>query len=164
MLNKLAVACIFAAFAVLIFPLIQGQEGEPAAVEIPEDCMKCLCRASSFCNLTAPCTTGSQYLCGPFLIGVNYWADAGQPTLLPDDDPNATGAFEACAQNKTCAERTVRQYMNEYAQDCNEDAVTDCEDFARIHVLGKSDSCFAKMEGLPFYTEFRKCRDSPVVV
>ena len=53
--------------------------------------MKCLCQASSYCNLTAPCTTGSQYLCGPFLIGVNYWADAGQPTLLPDDDPNATG-------------------------------------------------------------------------
>jgi hypothetical protein len=25
-------------------------------------------------------------------------------------------AFEACAQDKACAERTVRLYMNEYAQ------------------------------------------------
>ena len=48
--------------------------------------------------------------------------------------------------------------------DCNEDNVTDCEDFARIHVLGKSDSCFAKMEGLPFYRVFRECRDAPATV
>ncbi|XP_057372045.1 invertebrate-type lysozyme 6-like [Daphnia carinata] len=161
MLNSLAAAYLLV--AVFVFsPTIQGQEEELAEIVIPDDCMQCLCEASSYCNLTAPCTTGSQYLCGPFLMGVNYWADAGQPMLTPDEDPN--GAFEACARDLECAKKTVRSYMTEFAQDCTEDGVIDCEDFARIHVLGKSDSCFAKMEGLPFYRVFRECRDKPASV
>lgn len=90
-----------------------------------------MCQASSYCNLTAPCTTGQQYLCGPYLIGFPYWQEAGQPVLDGDDPDGKDGilnfflstqanqyslflsiiAHEHCTSNKACAERTVRNYM-----------------------------------------------------
>lgn len=46
--------------------------------DFSEDCVACLCDASSACNLTIGCFAG---LCGPFLIGRQYWLDAGAPVL-----------------------------------------------------------------------------------
>ena len=63
--------------------------GQVASV-VPEDCLGCLCQASTKCNLTVPCTSGPQYLCGPFLISWAYWADAGK-FVLANDDPDRKG-------------------------------------------------------------------------
>lgn len=65
--------------------------GQVASV-VPEDCLGCLCQASSGCNLTTPCTTGHQYLCGPFLISWAYWADAGK-FVLANDNPDRKGGW-----------------------------------------------------------------------
>jgi hypothetical protein len=46
--------------------------------DFTEDCVACICDASSACNLTIGCFAG---LCGPFLIGRQYWLDAGAPVL-----------------------------------------------------------------------------------
>lgn len=104
--------------------------------------MGCLCQASTGCNLTIPCTSGHQYLCGPFLISWAYWADAGK-FVLSNDNPDRKGgkdcahlfmtltsppfqndlltlklnvAFEACVQDPVCAGETVRGYMVKFAQ------------------------------------------------
>merc|ERR1711911_138782 len=58
--------------------------------QVPEDCLGCLCQASTGCNMTMGCTGGNQYLCGPFLISWPYWADGGK-FVLTDDDPQRLG-------------------------------------------------------------------------
>lgn len=55
-----------------------------------EDCLKCMCYASSKCNLTFGCTSGQQILCGPFLISPEYWTESGRQ-VLPNDNPDRSG-------------------------------------------------------------------------
>ena len=68
--------------------------GQVASV-VPEDCLGCLCQASTGCNMTMPCTNGQQYLCGPFLISWAYWADAGKFVLANDDPERKGGKYYA---------------------------------------------------------------------
>ena len=56
-----------------------------AAPQVPQDCLGCMCQASTGCNTTIGCTGGSQYLCGPFLISWAYWADGGKSVLVNDN-------------------------------------------------------------------------------
>ena len=52
---------------------------------VTEDCLGCICQASTNCNMTVGCTGGDQYLCGPFLISWPYWADGGKFVLANDN-------------------------------------------------------------------------------
>nr|CAH0099702.1 unnamed protein product [Daphnia galeata] len=151
MLFKIAAACLLAVLPIFL-PFIQGQ----VASVVPEDCLGCLCQASTGCNMTIPCTTGQQYLCGPFLISWAYWADAGK-FVLANDDPERKGAFEACVQDAVCAGETVRGYMAKFAQDCNGDGVINCDDYAHLHILG-GFGCNAPIDQTPFYKGYLACR------
>ena len=51
---------------------------------IPEDCLGCLCQASTNCNVSTTCTGDGSYLCGPFLISLPYWVDSGRFVLAND--------------------------------------------------------------------------------
>merc|ERR1711928_3484 len=75
--------------AVLLFTVVAYATAQVAPI-VPEDCLGCLCQASTGCNMTMSCTGGSQYLCGPFLISWPYWADGGK-FVLTDDDPQRLG-------------------------------------------------------------------------
>ncbi|KAG8315973.1 hypothetical protein J6590_061397 [Homalodisca vitripennis] len=70
-------------------------------------CMRCLCHAASSCNLTLGCVDG---YCGPFQLSRGYWRDAGLH-VLPDDNPSRDGAFLDCAQDYSCAQRIVEEYI-----------------------------------------------------
>ncbi|RWS12528.1 Destabilase-like protein [Dinothrombium tinctorium] len=90
---------------------------------VPKECLKCICEASSNCNLKQQCFNGH---CGPYLISQKYWIDGGK---LGSDHVQ-------CTTNKTCAERSIQNYMLKYYKDCNNDGIVDCDDFAAIHKLG----------------------------
>ncbi|GFT78778.1 uncharacterized protein NPIL_563971 [Nephila pilipes] len=109
------------------------QEQKPHVPEVDQNCMECLCQASSSCNMTLECKSkgGDDYFCGPYWVSWAYWYDAGRYgyTGKPED-------FETCLNNKECAERTVRGFMRRYGRDCDGSGTVDCADFARIHKLG----------------------------
>jgi hypothetical protein len=71
------------------------------------NCMRCLCYASTLCNVTVGCSRG---YCGPYYLYRDYWKEAGQ-LVLPDDDPDRDQAFVDCASNVECAQKVVENYM-----------------------------------------------------
>uniref|UniRef100_A0A1A9WK38 lysozyme n=1 Tax=Glossina brevipalpis TaxID=37001 RepID=A0A1A9WK38_9MUSC len=99
---------------------------------VTDNCLHCLCMAISECNQTAVCRKGA---CGPFRMTYYYWAHGGNLTL-DSDTPGSVEAFPNCANDLTCATNTVQNYMARYSQDCNNDGVVDCYDYAAIHNLG----------------------------
>ncbi|KAJ8931291.1 hypothetical protein NQ314_015814, partial [Rhamnusium bicolor] len=92
----------------------------------------CLCYAATTCDLTLGCDKG---YCGPFKISRIYWVDAGNVTL-PLDDPERAGAYEDCALSYQCAQRIVLNYLLKFGKDCNENGVTDCDDYSMINFNG----------------------------
>ncbi|XP_069189561.1 lysozyme-like [Procambarus clarkii] len=101
-----------------------------------DDCLGCLCEASTRCNTSMGCQYDSEKVCGPFLISKPYWIDAGKPVLNERDDPRAENAYNNCVHDYTCSVKTIRNYMSKYGKDCNDDGVIDCDDFARLHKFG----------------------------
>ncbi|RWS29845.1 Destabilase-like protein [Leptotrombidium deliense] len=110
---------------------------------VSTECMKCLCEASSFCNVNTHCIKG---YCGPYLISQNYWIDAGK---VGKD-------FVRCSTNKTCAEELVQNYMRKYYKDCNNDGVVDCDDFAAIHKMGP-DCLTSSIYATDYWKHFEYC-------
>ncbi|KAJ8959611.1 hypothetical protein NQ318_021797 [Aromia moschata] len=141
-----------------------GQEGFPEIANYDRNCIRCLCHAATGCNLTLGCTGG---YCGPFKISRIYWIDAGNVTLA-GDDPERIGAYEDCALAYHCAINIVRKYLIKYGRnlvicDCNEDGVTNCDDFSMINFNG-GNQCQPPLErneyGLNWTRRYRAC--SPV--
>lgn len=71
------------------------------------NCMRCLCYASTLCNMTVGCSRG---YCGPYYLYRDYWKDAGQ-LVVGDDDPDRDQAFVDCASNMECSQKVVENYM-----------------------------------------------------
>jgi len=100
--------------------------------------MACICKAISSCGQNLKCDGD---VCGVFRITWAYWTESGS-RVLDGDDPFEYTAFENCANNITCAQQSVIGYMENVAkdpspsQDCNNDGVIDCYDYASIHYLG----------------------------
>ncbi|XP_017775925.1 PREDICTED: lysozyme-like, partial [Nicrophorus vespilloides] len=99
---------------------------------LDKQCLRCLCYAATSCDITLGCTAG---YCGPYKISRLYWIDAGR-LVLPEDDPERAGAFEDCALNLGCAQRMVTTYLSKFGKDCNDDNVTDCNDYLKINFNG----------------------------
>ncbi|VVC30736.1 EF-Hand 1, calcium-binding site,Destabilase [Cinara cedri] len=100
---------------------------------IDRDCLGCICDAV-LCNINIMCDA-KRDTCGPYRIMSTYWIDAGRPVLQGDNPMNKL-AYQRCVSDKTCAERTVRNYLTKYAQDCNGDGTINCQDYMSIHQLG----------------------------
>nr|XP_022920100.1 invertebrate-type lysozyme 3-like [Onthophagus taurus] len=96
---------------------------------LDDKCLRCLCVASSNCDINFPCTDG---FCGPYILSKPYYDDA---TKGRDMDPTKK-AFEKCALDYTCAKKIVKYYVARFAKDCNKDGVTDCTDYAMINFNG----------------------------
>uniref|UniRef100_A0A1B6C4E1 lysozyme n=1 Tax=Clastoptera arizonana TaxID=38151 RepID=A0A1B6C4E1_9HEMI len=117
-----------------------------------ENCLGCICDATTACNLTIGCYAG---LCGPFLIGRQYWIDAGAP-VLPGATWQSPQAYETCVNDPSCATSTIFNYMSRYVNDCNSDGTLDCDDYARIHYLG-GNQCDIPIHNYAYYRLFRQC-------
>ncbi|XP_025407187.1 lysozyme-like [Sipha flava] len=150
---------LFPAFAVVAFLLITSWMTAATTAgryvsNLSTGCLRCLCHASTACNATIGCSRG---YCGPYYLYREYWRDAGQ-VVLPDDDPDRDQAFVDCAVDPACAQKAVENYMAKYGRDCNNDGVTDCDDYARTHFNGKED-CSA-IDRTNFWRRYETCRPS----
>lgn len=64
--------------------------------------------------------------------------------------------FEDCLTTKECAEQTMRNYMRKYAQDCNQDGIIDCSDFAILHKTGFRSCKQSSIENSKYWKDFTK--------
>ncbi|KAJ8684301.1 hypothetical protein QAD02_020093 [Eretmocerus hayati] len=133
---------------VCLFGYIHGKK-----VEVSPACLGCICDAASGCNTTLGCTND---VCGPFRITLSYWTDGGKPSLNNETNPDDS-AFEECVNDAMCAARAIQGYMERYSQDCNNDGVVNCDDFARIHKLG-GFGCTAPLDE-EYEKDFNVCRN-----
>nr|XP_045609372.1 lysozyme-like isoform X1 [Procambarus clarkii]XP_045609373.1 lysozyme-like isoform X2 [Procambarus clarkii]XP_045609374.1 lysozyme-like isoform X3 [Procambarus clarkii]XP_045609375.1 lysozyme-like isoform X3 [Procambarus clarkii] len=136
--------------------LVYGQTD----IEMTDDCLGCLCDASTRCNKAMGCHSVNLKVCGPFLISKPYWNEAGKPVLNERDDPYAENAFNDCVHDYTCSVKTIRNYMAKYGKDCNGDGVIDCDDFARLHKFGYTD-CSKPYEPI-FNSRFSYCINNAI--
>lgn len=102
-------------------------------VGLNDDCLQCICRASSGCDHLLRCITrgSEEKYCGPFQLTEEYWQMAGSP----GDAANNFQSFEDCANEADCAVETVTNYMKKYHKDCDGDENITCMDYARLHKL-----------------------------
>lgn len=132
------------------------------SVGLNDDCLQCICRASSGCDEQLRCITrGSEdKYCGPFQLTEEYWNKAGSP-----GDPANSGftSFEDCANDVECAVETVTNYMKRYHKDCDGDDNITCMDYARLHRL-RPDEC-DNTEKLAndfdaYWAKFQRCAET----
>ncbi|GFS88992.1 uncharacterized protein NPIL_473281 [Nephila pilipes] len=130
------------------------QEGKPYVPEIDQNCLDCICQASTSCNMTLKChNKGTHgYFCGPYWISWAYWYDAGRHgnTGKPED-------FETCLIDKECSEKTIRGYMLRYGRDCDGSGTIDCADFARIHKMGFKQCGSDSLIDTPYWHKIQLC-------
>ncbi|XP_024086362.1 uncharacterized protein LOC106672655 [Cimex lectularius] len=131
--------------------LIYGQQGFLNVKPVNELCLGCICEAISNCNTSLGC---SGNICGLFKITWAYWADANKPTLKLDNPDSNDGKFlrhfffnlynlkyqryqgrlnKTQENPKDAIQRCDQKII---FQDCNNDGVVDCFDYAAIHMLG----------------------------
>lgn len=87
---------------------------------LTDDCLRCLCAASSDCSINARCRIiePDKYLCGPFRLSDHYWQLGGNMTP-PHVWTGNPLSFELCANDLMCSLRTVQQVMGRYFDQCN---------------------------------------------
>ena len=102
---------------------------QPAAELVSQQCLGCICEASTKCDLGRDCSSG---YCGPFLIGREYFVDSE----LTAEPQFKSQTLEVCARDPFCAAAVIRKYMAKYPRDCNGDGRQTCSDFAMIHKAG----------------------------
>lgn len=86
--------------------------------------------------------------CGPFQLTQAYWIDAGRPG-------HSSGvSFEQCANNRACAEQTVFNYIDRFANDCDHDGQLTCNDFAILHRTGRSSCHLDRIRSTTFWQNF----------
>lgn len=120
---------------------------------ITEECISCICTASTGCDETTDCTAAPGY-CGPYLISWAYWCDAGKPTKpgLPE-----TNDYVDCATDMKCAADTVKAYMTKLAKDCNGDGVINCVDYAMMHKFGGYFCEKELLENQEYFDKIQTC-------
>lgn len=133
----------------IVTALISGVEMQQGPVN--NECLQCICLATSNCDLKVGCSTDT---CGPLGITWGYWNDAARP-VLDQDNAFADGAYVRCANDETCAVRSLQNYMLRYARDCNGDGQITCYDFAAIHRVG-SDACGGQLDA-DYINKLGKC-------
>merc|ERR1712012_885626 len=109
----------------------------PDSAGLSDNCIGCICEASTNCNKTAGCISGNNF-CGPFLISKGFWIDAGQ-CVLDNDNP-------------------IRSYINRFGKDCNGDQLVTCEDYVMIHKNG-GWNCGKSLVGSNFWNIYQTCKD-----
>merc|ERR1712013_401334 len=61
----------------VITPLLaQEYQCDPTPNGLSDNCIGCICEASTRCNVTTKCISGGSF-CGPFLLSKPFWVDGG---------------------------------------------------------------------------------------
>ncbi|VVC30739.1 Hypothetical protein CINCED_3A022870 [Cinara cedri] len=145
---NLIIASTICLSALSIYRLVnaypQGTKTRPTIEPITETCLRCICEATSSCDLKLKCdenVDGDRDVCGPFRITQQDWIFGNSP-VLKEEDRNLTDrlAFWRCANDLNCSKEATKHYVTRYAQDCNNDGVINCLDYASIHKFGMA-SC-----------------------
>ncbi|XP_076360620.1 invertebrate-type lysozyme 2-like [Tachypleus tridentatus] len=146
-MQKFFVCEILAVVAVFV----QAQQNQL----VSNDCLYCLCQASSGCNFNKECHNdgGTNYFCGGYVISYGYWKDGGSPGFNPSNPHD----FEVCLKDKQCAEAAVEGYMRKWKRDCDRDGQITCNDFARIHKAGPYGCNGTWVLGTQYWTRFKEC-------
>ncbi|XP_054715972.1 invertebrate-type lysozyme 6-like [Uloborus diversus] len=120
-------------FILYIADCLHAQGFKPAG-QITQECLDCICEASSDCVEDIGCVNEDpgQYFCGPYYISYAYWRDGGSPGENSEDPLD----FEKCLTHRKCAEAAIRGYMQKWGQDCDGDQQINCFDWARLHKSG----------------------------
>lgn len=129
-------------------------------VGLNEDCLQCICRASSGCDDQLRCITrgSDEKYCGPFQLTEEYWQMAGSP----GDSSNNFLSYEDCANDADCAVETVTNYMKKYGKDCDDDQLITCMDFARLHRLKPNECRYTERLNDRFdayWPKFQRCAE-----
>lgn len=129
-------------------------------VGLNEDCLQCICRASSGCDDQLRCITrgSDEKYCGPFQLTEEYWQMAGSP----GDSSNNFLSYEDCANDADCAVETVTNYMKKYGKDCDDDQLITCMDFARLHRLKPNECRYTERLNDKFdayWPKFQRCAE-----
>nr|XP_022905649.1 uncharacterized protein LOC111417561 [Onthophagus taurus] len=93
-------------------------------------CIECVCHARTGCF--------NRMTCASYSISMNYWHEAGSPTLNVNDPAN-TASYNACMRDENCILNTIKLYTDRYEKpecDCND--VYDCRDMLMIHLNGQN--------------------------
>merc|ERR1712012_614573 len=91
--HHLVITMLGAAVLLLCSLAVSAQyQCNPDSAGLSDNCIGCICEASTSCNKNAKCINGDSF-CGPFLISKGFWIDAGQCVLDNDNpsDPQAWG-------------------------------------------------------------------------
>lgn len=114
---------------------------------LTSDCLDCICDAVSGCN-TSVNNCGSGTVCGPFAISQAYWRDGKKPGA----------SWTACSRTKECSSVTIKNYMEKYKRDCNDDGFITCEDYAAIHRRGPRACSNKDLFKDHYWNKFLACR------
>ncbi|KAK7601697.1 hypothetical protein V9T40_009138 [Parthenolecanium corni] len=153
---KTGVVVFIISYVLLSMIIDDVSSGKKYVSNLSTVCIRCLCHSSTQCNMTVGCQKG---YCGPLFLTKEYWRDAGRPTLR-DDDPDRTNAFNDCAKDYGCSSTAVENYMAKFGYDCNNDGVTDCDDYARLHFHGR-EKCATPISNLYFGKRYESCKPVP---
>jgi hypothetical protein len=121
-------------------------------IGLTDNCLECICHGSSGCNFDITYKCYGEDECGPYKIDYAYWYDAGYPGYKGNNDD-----FHKCAKDRTCAEKTVRQYIAINAMDCNKDGTIDCMDYAALHKAGPEYCNSNWVYESKFWNSFSEC-------
>jgi hypothetical protein len=124
-------------------------------IRIDDACTQCICKMAK-CNMSAGCWNSSTaavgLLCGPFALSKPYWLDAGAP-----GDDGQHDAFERCAIDYSCSRWTISLYSFKYRRDCTGEGRMDCDDIARMHLMGPYGCADPKVTSIQKYIDFKSC-------
>ncbi|XP_026809847.1 lysozyme-like [Rhopalosiphum maidis] len=128
---------IFASTVLCLIALSISVTASPQTIGIQkmpvtDACLRCICEGVGQCR---PDTKCEGDVCGMFGITWAYWVDSGKP-VVSGSKPSDSDAYPKCAENAYCAKMSIINYMNRFSEDCNDDGVVDCYDYAAIHKLG----------------------------
>lgn len=121
-------------------PIAPPSNAKSAEIPLTPKCLSCICHANTNCDSNIKCVLNE--FCGPYLISLKYWIEAGKPG----------GEYKSCVFNSSCAEKTVQSYMAKNLVDCNRDGFIDCDDYVAIHQLGPKHCQSSQNSLTNFYT------------
>merc|ERR1712203_399832 len=86
--------CLLLLLVSLITPMLaQEYQCDPTPNGLSDNCIGCICEASTRCNATTKCISGGSF-CGPFLLSKPFWVDGGSCVLEGDSPSDQGGGFD----------------------------------------------------------------------
>lgn len=143
------------------------EKGLNESGRISNDCLECICDASSNCDTSVQCISKQREKnrCGLYMISWNQFQDSdisltslmSSPLGSSNDESANERLYYDCTTDKLCAERLIHLYIEKYQKDCNGDGKIDCRDIAAIHRVGPDNCNSGKFLSSQYWKDFSIC-------